>query len=105
MDLYPIARCEADAFAGEYVAKLVEGLAASEDPKVVRLEARFLRLDGRRAWSFGEESDRSSQLSALCPRRLSLRERENLPVRTPLKGHFLCDTAALSNLATTPPFG
>ena len=49
MDLDPIARCEADAFAGEYVAELVEGLAASEDPKVVGLEARFLRLDGRRA--------------------------------------------------------
>lgn len=105
VDLYPIAWCEPDAFAGEYVAELVEGLAASEDPNVVRLETYFLRLDGRRAWGFGEESDRSSQLSALCPRRLSLRERGILSVRTLLKGHFLCDTAPLSNLTTIPPFG
>ena len=65
MDFDAITGLKADALALQQLAELTERLAAREDLDVIRVEARLLVFDRRRARCLREESDAFAQSSAL----------------------------------------
>ena len=98
MDFDVITGLKADAFAFQQLAELAERLAAREDLDVIRVEARLLVFDRRRARCLREESDALAQSSALYAKRIILRPRRRLAPPPP-KREFLCQAARIGNRA------
>lgn len=86
MDFDAITGLKADALALQQLAELAERLAAREDLDVIRVEARLLVFDRRRARCLREESDAFAQSSALYAKRIILRPRRFAP--SPQKKRF-----------------